>query len=85
MRHASHAVSCPLGDGVAILDSRENRYFSLNPVGAVIWSKLDGRAAAEDVAGAVVEAFEIDAETARRDVERLLSELAEAGLIEAVD
>lgn len=33
-------VSCDFGDGLALLDLRSGQYFSLNAVGAFIWSQL---------------------------------------------
>jgi hypothetical protein len=33
-------VSCAFGDGLALLDLRTGQYFSLNAVGAFIWSQL---------------------------------------------
>lgn len=40
MRYAisPNAVDCPLGDGLAILDSRTGACFNLNRTGALIWN-----------------------------------------------
>ena len=85
LRAASHAVSCPLGDGVAILDSRDNRYYSLNSVGALIWSKLAGVDTVDMIVHEVKRVFDVPEDVARQDTARLISELESAGLVESVD
>ena len=84
-RAVPHAVSCPLGDGLAILDSRDNRYYSLNPVGALIWSKLAGWETIDRIVHEVMTAFEVSEDVARQDTVRLIGELEGAGLVESAD
>lgn len=57
--------------------------FALNPVAAFVWDRLDGIRTVGDLTREVVEAFEVDEELARGDIEALVAELREAGLLEA--
>lgn len=39
VRHviSAHIIDCPLGDGLALFDSRSGEYFSLNGTAALLW------------------------------------------------
>lgn len=81
-RTAPDCVSCPHGDGVAILDLRSNLYFSLNAVGAEIWARLAEPAAREDLVAHVARRFGVPADLCGPDIATLLEALAGHGLIE---
>ncbi|HYZ88395.1 MAG TPA: PqqD family protein [Myxococcales bacterium] len=53
----------------------------LNEVAARIWTLCDGRRTARDIAAVIVDEFEVDAETARRDVAEFVRELLQDGLL----
>ena len=74
---AGETIVVPIRAGVGDLDS----IYTLNDVGATIWKLIDGTRTADDIALAVVEAFEVEPEQARRDVEEFLASLTEAGMI----
>jgi pyrroloquinoline quinone biosynthesis protein D len=61
------------GDGSA---SRE-----LNEVAARIWALCDGRRTVRDIAALIVEEFDVDLDTARRDVEEFVGEMMADGLL----
>nr|WP_276510422.1 PqqD family protein [Longimicrobium terrae] len=62
-----------LGDGI---------YYGLNAVGARLWSLLEEPRAVAELRDALVADYEVDAETAERDVIELMDELMERGLVE---
>ena len=68
-----------VGRGAVLLDPRTRRIFDLNPTGTVVWVSIDE--GIESVVVRLVERFAIDEETARRDVEGLLAQFVEAGLV----
>ena len=69
----------------AILDSERGQFYSLNDVGGRVWSLLcEGTTFGAMVAQLQVE-YDVSAEVLRADVERLLGQLAEAGLVQAVE
>lgn len=56
---------------------------AFNETSVFIWNQmLAGKDTIDDVAKAVIEEYEIDFETARKDVETLVSRLAEYGVVE---
>ena len=54
----------------------------MNDVSAFIWEKLQAPASKEELLQAVVNEFEIDEETASRDLDELLEKFAGLGIIE---
>ncbi|KDA44839.1 lasso peptide biosynthesis PqqD family chaperone [Frankia sp. B2] len=76
-------VRAPTQYGAVLLHIDNGRYWTLNPSGdLVLRILLDGGDTAAAVRG-LCETSEVDPETARRDVEGLLAQLADVGLIEA--
>ena len=69
-------------DGETVLLDREgDRVHQLNATASFVWSKLDGSTSPHDVAAAVAEAFEVEAETAARDVAALLDQFRKLNLL----
>lgn len=60
---------------------REVGLFTMNEVAAFVWDRLDGRNTLEDLARDVAAEFDVDARTARRDIETLLAKLVKIGSI----
>ncbi len=53
-----------------------------SPTGVFVWKMLDGRApSASECAAAVTEAFEVDLETARKDLAEFLEQLVSLGVV----
>jgi hypothetical protein len=72
-------------DGEAVLlDLRSGRYFGLNGTGARVWALLKDGLERTQIADAIVEEFEVDAEIARADVDVFIVALTERGLIRRV-
>jgi hypothetical protein len=53
-----------------------------NRTASFVWSRLDGCTSPQDVAAAGAEAFDVDPETAGRDVEALLEQFRTLELLE---
>jgi hypothetical protein len=69
-------------DGEAVLlDRSGGRVHQLNVTASFVWSKLDGCTPPHDVAVAVAEAFEVEPETAARDVNALLEQFRTLNLL----
>jgi len=67
--------------GITLLDADSGQYWTLNPTAALaLRTLLDGGTSAQ-AAQALTEEYAVDAGTAGRDVETLVSELHEAGLV----
>ena len=82
-RRADRALSQDFEDGtIAVLDPTGERVLLLNPTGAAVWALCDGTRTVDDIA-AFVHAHTSGAalEQVRGDVESLLGELGQAGLL----
>ncbi len=66
--------------GAQVMDM--NGLVILNDTGACVWELLAEERTADELAAAVAEQFEVDAATARGDVQAFLAEIARLGTIE---
>ncbi len=82
---ATDQLTCDLSGEAAVLHLPDGMYYGLNETGAFLWERLQQPVRVGDLLGALVEAFEISEDDARRDVLALLDELREAKLIEVRD
>ena len=56
-------------------------YFGLDPVGTRVWELLQQHDTVDPIVAVLVTEYEVDEGTLRRDLDRLLGELAESGLV----
>ena len=71
-----------LGDELVLLDMRSEHYFGLNEVGARVWQQMSEGCDLDTMVRTLTEEFDVDEATLRADVERLIADLADAGLVE---
>jgi len=64
-------ILVPLTGNVAQM----NELFTMNETGRFIWENIDEKNTVEDLENLMTEAFEIDVETARRDIESFIKKL----------
>lgn len=74
-------TSQTIGDEVVLLDLEAGRYFGLDEVGAVIWDLAGQGADDEAIIRAIVDAFDVKRDRAKRDVMAFLDELQARGLL----
>jgi hypothetical protein len=80
---SSAIASRTLGGEMMIMSAADSTFFTLNPVASVIWQAADGcTPLSEIVARQVCREFEIDPETAYRDVEQFVKELSSFGILQ---
>jgi hypothetical protein len=70
-----------LGEETVLLHLGTERYYGLDEVGSRVWLLLREHRTLDPIVMALVDEYEVDEETLRRDLERLLDELADLGLI----
>jgi hypothetical protein len=81
-RASRDVILTELGDGMGVLLHLGTKfYYTLNATGVTAWKALDAGATREDVADAIARAFRVDSATAARDVEPILTEMLDEGLI----
>lgn len=78
-----HDVIWREADGeVLALDGESAKYVSANSTGLLLWKALVDGATREELAGRLVEEFDIDASSAKRDVDAFVADLAANGFLE---
>ena len=75
-------VSTELEGEAVILSLADGVYYGLDGVGAMVWERLREPATVAELRDAVTAAFDVDRETAERDLLALLAELIGRGLVE---
>jgi len=79
---SSAIASRLLGGEMMVMSAADYTFFTLNPVDTVVWQAADGLTPlSEIVAHHVCTQFEVDPETAYRDVERFVDELSHYGIL----
>ena len=82
---AKQQVSCGLSGEAVILSLQDGIYYGLNTVGARIWELLQEPRTVEELRSLIQQEFDVDPARCARDMEALLGELANHGLIEVRD
>lgn len=81
MRRSESAMARELDGEVVILDIPSGRYFAINDVGALIWDRLEHDTDRTSLVDAVTAEFHVDTGTAAADIDALLTDLIDAGLV----
>jgi hypothetical protein len=82
---APDVLSSELGSEYVLLNLQDGTYYGLDEVGADIWTRLQTPVTIADICDAIVTEYDVDAERCRRDVLKLLHDLAKRGLVEIRD
>jgi adenine specific DNA methylase Mod len=76
------AVHCDLEDEVVILGLKDGIYYGLNPVGSFIWKLIQKPISVQEIKEAILKEYDVDEETCDNDLQELLGDLLDKGLIE---
>ena len=79
---ARDQVSADLEGEAVILGLADGVYYGLDGVGARIWELLAQPRTAAELHGAITAEYDVDADTAWRDLSSLLAELSDRRLVE---
>lgn len=79
-----NAIDCPLGEGLAVLNATAGVYFSLNPAGALIWDLARQPATVSEMRERLSTAFPNSNADFEADIAKIVSELVDAGLFDAL-
>ena len=69
------------GDEVVILDLDGHVYLKLNGTGRVLWERLSEGASEDDLVGALLDTYDVDAQRARSDVAAFVADLRQRQLV----
>jgi len=71
-----------LGGEMMIMSATDSTFFNLDPIATVIWQSADGQTPlSEIVAAKICAEFDVSLETAVRDAEQFVKELAGHGIL----
>lgn len=76
-----HVLIQPLSGEALVLDLRSELYHRMDDIALRIWQLCESQADLETVVGLLLEEYEIDEQTLRRDLANLLAQWTEAGLV----
>jgi hypothetical protein len=79
-RVAGETILVPVSGDLA----RLQEIYVLDEVADHIWQRLDGRTPIEAIVDSLTDTFDVDRETARRDLEAFVEALSAAGLVTEV-
>jgi len=71
-----------IGEETVLLDMNGEEYFGLNEVGTIIWKLLQDQNSIREIHQQLIKQFNHDPEAIRNDIEKLLADLMDAGLVE---
>jgi putative heme degradation protein len=72
-----------LGDESVLLSLESEQYFGLDSVGTAMWNALTTSDSVEAAYEKLLETYEVEPQQLRSDLERLLQQLVEHGLLHA--
>ena len=78
-------LASDLGDEVMMMHIDRGVYVGLNAMGAEIWRRIETPHAIGDLCAGLVDAFEVDAETCRDEVEAFIDKMSARGLIRVAE
>jgi Coenzyme PQQ synthesis protein D (PqqD) len=80
----SHSVAArELAGEMMIMSATDSTLFSLNETATLIWNAADGKTSLRDIVeNKICLDFDIDPETAYRDAEALITNLADLGILQ---
>ncbi len=86
IRRSSQIAARMLGGEMMIMSVKDSTFFTLDSVATAIWQAADGRSSlTEIVASKICSQFDVSLETAVRDAEVFVQELAGHGILQISD
>ena len=81
-RHAGHLLEYEVEDELTLYDHRANVVHILNSTAAAVWELSDGTQEAGNIAAQLAELYGLEADVAEEDVQEILEQFREAGLLQ---
>jgi hypothetical protein len=83
-RCPKHVFAREFDGELVLLDLAKGEYYGLDPLGARTWNGLVGGRSIAEIANELVADYDVDLNTLRADLVKLLGELAGKGLVEII-
>jgi hypothetical protein len=84
LRKKPELLSAELSGEEVILNPASGDYFTLNDVGRRVWELVDGQKSQAQLTGMLAREYEVEPEVLRRDLQELIDDLLDNGLLELV-
>lgn len=81
----SEVLFTSMGEDAVLLHVQRGDYYSLNKVGARLWTLNDGKKTIADLAREITDEFEISQDEAESDIIELAQQLEKEGLVKVVE
>jgi Coenzyme PQQ synthesis protein D (PqqD) len=78
---SSAVIARGLRDQTLLMDMASEQYLTLDAIASHIWTMLDGTRSVANIAATIVDEYDATAPTVRADIDALLTELFELGLV----
>jgi hypothetical protein len=78
---AANVAARMIGGEMMIMSGRDSSLFSLNETASTLWQAADGKTPVEQIALAICREFEVDLDTALRDLHEVAGALAGHGIL----
>lgn len=79
----SSALASRVDDDLVFFDADAGKYFATGQVGAEIWELLQEPNSVESICQVLIQRYDVSEDDCRREVEKFIRDLAEAGLVDA--
>ncbi|MCE6991605.1 PqqD family protein [Dyadobacter sp. CY323] len=81
----SNQISSKVAGETVILNHNKGAYYGLDEVGVVIWDALEqGPQTIDSLCEAVTNAYEVDSDTCKADIDHLMNDLISEKLVEII-
>jgi len=77
-------LGAELGGEISLLNAKSGIYFTLNPVGASVWRKIQEARSLAEIKQQLLAEYDVDAPRCESDLKQLVTELQSLGLIELI-
>lgn len=81
-RIKTHLAIRKIGNEIYIVDSKNSILHKINPTGSFIFERIKNNKSKQDIIKELIETYDVDYETASKDLEEFISQLISKNLIE---
>jgi hypothetical protein len=83
LRANQHVLARRLDEESVLLNPADGQYYALDAVGGRVWELCDGSRTLSEIAAIIGQEFDADPAVVSADLEELIGDMAEAGLVQA--
>ena len=85
LKRSSEPLQAGLDDEVVMMSVEKGSYYSLDPVGAAIWSLLEDPVRVSDLIDKLLEMYDADPEVCQKETVQFLDSMLKEDLVEIVE